>query len=95
MQVAVIIYPRDYLKIVHYLHLVYTEEELSENINYDPLPIKDLVDPSMSNWCHCSPYILTQGRTVWWEESLEKEENIVDVSRSNNLVRLSLYDCYW
>ncbi|XP_025991672.2 radial spoke head protein 6 homolog A [Solenopsis invicta] len=54
------------------------KEELSENINYDPLPIKDLVDPSMSNWCHCSPYILTQGRTVWWEESLEKEENIVD-----------------
>ena len=69
---------------MHYLHLVYTEEELSENINYDPLPIKDLVDPSMSNWCHYSPYILKQGRTVWW--NLEKEENIVDVSRSNILV---------
>ncbi|TGZ46243.1 Radial spoke head protein 4-like protein A [Temnothorax longispinosus] len=56
---------------------VYTED-LSENINYDPLPIKDLVDPSMSNWCHHSPYILEQGRTVWW--NLEKEEKIVDVS---------------
>ncbi|XP_018396304.1 PREDICTED: radial spoke head protein 4 homolog A [Cyphomyrmex costatus] len=49
--------------------------ELLENMNYDPLPIKDLVDPSMSNWCHHSPYILKQGRTVWWNS---KEENIVD-----------------
>jgi len=54
------------------------EEELLENINYDPLPIKDLVDPSMSNWCHHSPYILKQGRTVWWNH--KKEENIIDVS---------------
>ncbi|KYN21616.1 Radial spoke head protein 4 like protein A [Trachymyrmex cornetzi] len=55
---------------------IYTEDELLENINYDPLPIKDLVDPSMSNWCHHSPYILNQGRTVWWNP---KEENIVNV----------------
>ncbi|XP_036145932.1 radial spoke head protein 6 homolog A [Monomorium pharaonis] len=50
------------------------KEELSENINYDPLPIKDLVDSSMSNWCHFSPYILKQGRTVWW--NLEEEDNV-------------------
>lgn len=62
----------------YHLHIVYTEEELIENINYDPLPIKDLVDLSMSNWCHHSPHILKQGRTVWWNP--EKEENIVDVS---------------
>ncbi|XP_018318300.1 radial spoke head protein 6 homolog A [Mycetomoellerius zeteki] len=54
---------------------IYTEDELLENMNYDPLPTKDLVDPSMSNWCHHSPYILKQGRTVWWNP---KEENIVD-----------------
>ncbi|XP_011878263.1 PREDICTED: radial spoke head protein 6 homolog A [Vollenhovia emeryi] len=52
------------------------KEELLENTNYDPLPIKDLVDPSMSNWCHHSTYILKQGRTVWWNP--EKEKKIVD-----------------
>ncbi|XP_012137342.1 radial spoke head protein 4a isoform X2 [Megachile rotundata] len=34
---------------------------LSENVHYDPRPIKELIDPSMSNWCHHSPYILKQG----------------------------------
>ncbi|KAK2580599.1 hypothetical protein KPH14_007718 [Odynerus spinipes] len=52
---------------------------LAENAHYDPLPVKDLVDPSMSNWCHHSPYILAQGRTVWWdprnrEDDMEDED---------------------
>ncbi|XP_043255228.1 radial spoke head protein 6 homolog A [Colletes gigas] len=47
---------------------------LSENAHYDPLPIKDLVDPSMSNWCHHTQYILKQGRTVWWNPAKEDEE---------------------
>nr|XP_034177169.1 radial spoke head protein 6 homolog A [Osmia lignaria]XP_034177170.1 radial spoke head protein 6 homolog A [Osmia lignaria] len=57
---------------------------LSENVHYDPRPIKDLIDPSMSNWCHHAPYILKQGRIVWWdprrdddqgeEEELDEEE---------------------
>ncbi|XP_029661316.1 radial spoke head protein 6 homolog A [Formica exsecta] len=54
----------------------YTEGELSENMHYEPLSIKDLVDPTMSNWCHHSPYILEQGRIIWWNP--EKEEDIVD-----------------
>ncbi|XP_011689369.1 PREDICTED: radial spoke head protein 6 homolog A [Wasmannia auropunctata] len=56
---------------------IYTEEEeLLENVNYDPLPIKDLVDPSMANWCHHSRHILKQGRIIWWNP--EKEENIIN-----------------
>ncbi|XP_076234627.1 radial spoke head protein 4a [Calliopsis andreniformis] len=57
---------------------------LSENPHYDPLPVKDLVDPAMSNWCHHAPYILKQGRTVWWnpdkkdEEGLGEEEELED-----------------
>ncbi|KZC06536.1 Radial spoke head protein 4 like protein A [Dufourea novaeangliae] len=50
---------------------------LSENPHYDPLPIKDLVDPSMSNWCHHAQYILKQGRTVWWDPG--KGDDEVDV----------------
>ncbi|KAI4481115.1 hypothetical protein M0804_009741 [Polistes exclamans] len=50
---------------------------LTENVHYDPLPVKDLVDPSMSNWCHHTPYILKQGRTVWWDPR-EKEEEVIE-----------------
>lgn len=64
-----------------YTRIVDTERMISENIHYDALPIKDLVDPSMSNWCHHTPYILKQGRTVWWNP--EKEEAVVDVSLLN------------
>jgi len=62
-------------------HLTFTvrvEGEITENPHYEPLSIKNLVDPSMSNWCHHSPYVLKQGRIVWW--SPEKEEEIADVS---------------
>ncbi|XP_012275774.1 radial spoke head protein 6 homolog A [Orussus abietinus] len=61
-----------------------SDGNISENPHYDPLSIKDLVDPSMSNWCHHNPFLLKQGRTVWWnpkksedegeEEALEEEE---------------------
>lgn len=36
------------------------------NPKYEPHPIKDLIDESMSFWVHHSPYILSQGRTSWW-----------------------------
>ncbi|XP_048261976.1 radial spoke head protein 6 homolog A [Bombus terrestris] len=49
---------------------------LSENVHYDPLPIKDLIDPSMSNWCHHAPYLLKQGRVVWWNPKAAQEEEI-------------------
>ncbi|XP_017766964.1 PREDICTED: radial spoke head protein 6 homolog A [Eufriesea mexicana] len=48
--------------------------ELSENAHYDPLPLKDLIDPSMSNWCHHAPYLLKQGRVVWWNPKLDERE---------------------
>ena len=54
------------------LTLTYSREILtgfgmiSMNRHYEPLPLKELIDPSMSNWCHHSPFILNQGRTVWW-----------------------------
>ncbi|XP_017791939.1 PREDICTED: radial spoke head protein 6 homolog A [Habropoda laboriosa] len=47
---------------------------LTENVHYDPVPVKDLIDPSMSNWCHHAPYILKQGRIVWWNPRSDEEE---------------------
>lgn len=66
------------MQISSFYIAAYAEGELAENMHYEPLPIKDLVDPTMSNWCHHSPYILKQGRIIWWNP--EKEEDIVDVS---------------
>ncbi|XP_054010347.1 radial spoke head protein 6 homolog A [Hylaeus anthracinus] len=50
---------------------------LSENVHYDPLPVKDLVDLSMTNWCHHTQYILKQGRTVWWNPAKEDQDEEV------------------
>lgn len=61
---------------------------LSENVHYDPLPIKDLIDPSMSNWCHHAPYLLKQGRVVWWNPKAAQEE--VSLSYNNNNRNTSL-----
>lgn len=36
-----------------------------KNRRYEPLPLKDLIDPSMSNWCHHARYLLRQGRVKW------------------------------
>ncbi|CAH0550690.1 unnamed protein product [Brassicogethes aeneus] len=38
----------------------------SENPKYDPPPLKDLLDMSVSFWVHHTLYILPQGRTSWW-----------------------------
>ncbi|XP_048510818.1 radial spoke head protein 6 homolog A [Athalia rosae] len=55
------------------------EEEIGgimhENPHYDPLPIKDLVDQSMTNWCHHEQHILEQGRTTWWNPKAEGDED--------------------
>ncbi|XP_018579649.2 radial spoke head protein 6 homolog A [Anoplophora glabripennis] len=36
------------------------------NPKYDPPPLRDLLDTSMSFWVHSEAYILPQGRTTWW-----------------------------
>ncbi|KAJ8967650.1 hypothetical protein NQ314_002711 [Rhamnusium bicolor] len=42
------------------------ETKTSYNINpkYDPPPLKDLLDGSMSFWVHITQYILPQGETI-------------------------------
>lgn len=36
------------------------------NPRYEPHPMSDLTDMSMSFWVHNTQYILPQGRTKWW-----------------------------
>ncbi|XP_045475388.1 radial spoke head protein 4 homolog A [Harmonia axyridis] len=43
------------------------------NPKYEPHPLKDLVDESMSFWVHHTQYILSQGRNNWWSPAAEPE----------------------
>ncbi|XP_023019973.2 radial spoke head protein 4a [Leptinotarsa decemlineata] len=45
------------------------------NPKYEPPPLKDLLDGSMSFWVHHTLYILPQGRTSWWNPSPTPEVN--------------------
>ena len=40
--------------------------DFTENPDFEGLPIRELVDPSLSNWVHHVQHILPQGRCVWF-----------------------------
>lgn len=42
------------------------KNKITENPKFQPIPIRELTDPSLSSWVHHSQHILKQGRTVWW-----------------------------
>ncbi|KAH0568422.1 hypothetical protein KQX54_020828, partial [Cotesia glomerata] len=48
--------------------------KLSINPNYHPLSVKDLTDPSLSNWCHHNRYIYEDGQTTSWDSSEEESD---------------------
>jgi len=45
-----------------------------ENINFQGIPVIELVDPAMENWVHHVPYVLPQGRTTWFDPNPAGEE---------------------
>ncbi|KAL1140290.1 hypothetical protein AAG570_000222 [Ranatra chinensis] len=58
------------------------EEEGDEGANYrsyvmnsdfQPLPLRDLVEPTMSFWVHHTDHILKQGRVLWWNGKIPKD----------------------
>ncbi|ESO03028.1 hypothetical protein HELRODRAFT_173888 [Helobdella robusta] len=58
------------------------KQNIVMNTEYEALSVKELIDSSLVNWVHHSPYILTQGRTMWWnpvknvdEDNEDNEEN--------------------
>lgn len=46
----------------------------NENIDFEEIPLAELSEPGLSNWCHHAPHILPQGRCVWWNPALSKNE---------------------
>ncbi|XP_073994518.1 radial spoke head protein 6 homolog A-like [Rhodnius prolixus] len=41
------------------------------NPDFEPIPLQDLVDPSMAFWVHHNSHILPQGRAVWVDPNIE------------------------
>ncbi|CAD6209041.1 GSCOCG00003689001-RA-CDS [Cotesia congregata] len=56
--------------------------KLSINPNYHPLSVKNLTDPSLSNWCHHSRYIYEDGQTTSWDSS-EEESDVIQTMKNS------------
>jgi len=46
-----------------------------ENPEFEGVPVRELVDPGMSNWVHHALHILPQGRTTWWNPVQKNEDD--------------------
>ncbi|KAK0041151.1 radial spoke head protein 4 A [Biomphalaria pfeifferi] len=46
-----------------------------ENIDFEGIPVRELADPSLSNWVHHVQHILPQGRCSWWNPVQKAEED--------------------
>ncbi|CAH1791393.1 unnamed protein product [Owenia fusiformis] len=49
-----------------------------ENLDFEGIPVRDLVDPSLQNWVHHVQHILPQGRTTWWNPVQKNEDDFED-----------------
>lgn len=60
------------------IKLIFTETKSTyvENPEFEPLPMKDLIDPTMAFWVHHTQHILKQGRTKWWSSQPPKGEEV-------------------
>lgn len=55
-----------------------TRENFMENPDFEGIPVKDLVDPSLSNWVHHVQHILPQGRCQWFAPVQQQEDDFED-----------------
>lgn len=46
-----------------------------ENPEFEGIPVRELVDPSLANWVHHCLHILPQGRTTWWNPVQKNEDD--------------------
>ena len=48
------------------------------NVEFEPLPVYELIDPSLNNWVHHMQHILPQGRCQWVNPSMKTENEEFD-----------------
>jgi len=46
-----------------------------ENIDFEGIPVRELIDQSLSNWVHHVQHILPQGRCSWWNPIQKTEDD--------------------
>merc|ERR1711976_150196 len=49
-----------------------------ENLDFEGIPVRELCDPSLSNWVHHVQHILPQGRCSWWNPVQKNEDDFED-----------------
>ncbi|XP_035688014.1 radial spoke head protein 4 homolog A-like [Branchiostoma floridae] len=49
-----------------------------ENPDFEPVPVRDLTDPSLANWVHHVQHILPQGRCTWFNPVQKQEDEFED-----------------
>jgi radial spoke head protein 4A len=45
------------------------------NQDFEGIPVRDLIDPSLANWVHHVQHILPQGRCSWWNPVQKNEDD--------------------
>ncbi|KAL8621482.1 hypothetical protein ACOMHN_058243 [Nucella lapillus] len=48
------------------------------NLDFEGIPVRDLVDPTLPNWVHHVQHILPQGRCSWWNPVQKNEDDFED-----------------
>nr|KAG5688285.1 hypothetical protein BaRGS_033945 [Batillaria attramentaria] len=48
------------------------------NLDFEGIPVRDLTDPTLSNWVHHVQHILPQGRCSWWNPVQKNEDDFDD-----------------
>jgi len=46
-----------------------------ENLDFEGIPVRELCDPSLSNWVHHVQHVLPQGRCQWWNPVQKNEDD--------------------
>jgi len=50
------------------------QTEYVENPEYEPVPVRELIDDTVANWVHHVQYILPQGRCTWFNPNHKNED---------------------
>lgn len=49
-----------------------------ENLDFEGIPVRELTDPTLSNWVHHVQHVLPQGRCSWWNPVQKNEDEFED-----------------
>ncbi|XP_048258834.1 radial spoke head protein 4 homolog A-like [Haliotis rufescens] len=49
-----------------------------ENVDFEGIPVRELIDANLSNWVHHVQHILPQGRCTWWNPVQKSEDDFED-----------------